>query len=173
MQSSTSADLPLNDWKSAARELQFAKGEGLPGRIWLNGSSDWVVDINDDARFTRQKEAADAGIRSAFGFPVMSRGGAVAVVLLLSRRRQEMNDAIVSNLTAMGREIGQFVQRVESEEALRLRDRAVAAARDGIVIVDARDDAQPITYVNEGFTRMTGYKAEEAIGRNCRFLQGP
>jgi hypothetical protein len=28
-------------------------------------------------------------------------------------------------------------------------------------------------YVNEYFTQLTGYSAEESIGQNCRFLQGP
>merc|ERR1719238_1563580 len=28
-------------------------------------------------------------------------------------------------------------------------------------------------YVNEEFTRVTGYDKDEAQGRNCRFLQGP
>lgn len=41
-----------------------------------------------------------------------------------------------------------------------------------IVIVDAGAEHQPITYVNAEFSRMTGYSREEAIGRNCRFLQG-
>ena len=30
----------------------------------------------------------------------------------------------------------------------------------------------PKVAVNEGFTRITGYAADEAVGRNCRFLQG-
>ena len=32
---------------------------------------------------------------------------------------------------------------------------------------------RPLIYVNAGFERLTGYAAAEAIGRNCRFLQGP
>jgi PAS domain S-box-containing protein len=31
---------------------------------------------------------------------------------------------------------------------------------------------QPIVFVNAAFTRITGYSATEAMGRNCRFLQG-
>ncbi|WP_243369619.1 PAS domain S-box protein [Microvirga solisilvae] len=31
----------------------------------------------------------------------------------------------------------------------------------------------PIVFVNEAFCRTTGYSAEEAVGRNCRFLQAP
>ena len=30
----------------------------------------------------------------------------------------------------------------------------------------------PMVAVNPAFTRVTGYTAEEAVGRNCRFLQG-
>ncbi|QDV26423.1 Blue-light-activated protein [Aureliella helgolandensis] len=32
---------------------------------------------------------------------------------------------------------------------------------------------RPLIYVNEGFTRLTGFSIEETLGSNCRFLQGP
>lgn len=48
----------------------------------------------------------------------------------------------------------------------------VHAAKDGIVVADARVDDMPIIYVNPAFEKMTGYTAAEAIGQNCRFLQG-
>lgn len=59
----------------------------------------------------------------------------------------------------------------DKKRDLLLRERALNAIDTGIVIVDALAPDLPITYVNEGFTRLTGYDAEEAIGRNCRFLQ--
>lgn len=31
----------------------------------------------------------------------------------------------------------------------------------------------PMVFVSEEFTKQTGYSVEEALGRNCRFLQGP
>jgi PAS domain S-box-containing protein len=58
------------------------------------------------------------------------------------------------------------------EEELRLRDRAMAASGEGIVITDPQKPNNPIIYVNTGFERMTGYPREVAIGQNCRFLQG-
>ena len=67
------------------------------------------------------------------------------------------------------------VQR-EKEAALaemRARDRALAAATNGIVIVDPHQPDCPLVYVNEAFLRMTGYAQQEVLGRNCRFLQGP
>ncbi|XP_077238339.1 adagio protein 1-like [Tasmannia lanceolata] len=41
----------------------------------------------------------------------------------------------------------------------------------GFVVTDALEPDQPIIYVNTGFELVTGYRAEEILGRNCRFLQ--
>jgi PAS domain S-box-containing protein len=57
-------------------------------------------------------------------------------------------------------------------DQLELYRRAMDEATVGISIADADDD-QPLTYVNAAFERLTGYDAEAALGRNCRFLQGP
>nr|AML78782.1 putative LOV domain-containing protein [Loropetalum chinense] len=41
----------------------------------------------------------------------------------------------------------------------------------GFVVTDALELDQPIIYVNTGFELVTGYRAEEVLGQNCRFLQ--
>jgi PAS domain S-box-containing protein/diguanylate cyclase (GGDEF)-like protein len=43
----------------------------------------------------------------------------------------------------------------------------------GIVLTDPSKAGNPIVFVNPAFTELTGYSPAEAIGRNCRFLQGP
>jgi PAS domain S-box-containing protein len=58
------------------------------------------------------------------------------------------------------------------QQWLALKDRALAASAEGITIADARQPERPLIYVNEGFERLTGYSAEEALGKSCRFLQG-
>ena len=58
-------------------------------------------------------------------------------------------------------------------EALRLRDRAIQAVSQGILISDAREPGNPIIYASPGVTRLTGYEPEEVLGRTCAFLQGP
>lgn len=42
-----------------------------------------------------------------------------------------------------------------------------------VVISNPMLPDNPMIYVSEAFERQTGYPAAEAIGRNCRFLQGP
>jgi PAS domain S-box-containing protein len=59
------------------------------------------------------------------------------------------------------------------EALLELKDRALAASAEGITIADATQPGNPLIYVNAGFERLTGYTAEEVLGRNCNFLQGP
>ncbi len=55
---------------------------------------------------------------------------------------------------------------------LELKSRAMDEAPVGITITDPDREDNPMIYVNEGFEALTGYSKEEAVGRNCRFLQG-
>jgi PAS domain S-box-containing protein len=49
---------------------------------------------------------------------------------------------------------------------------AFERTRMPMVVVDARAADYPIVLANKSFLDLTGYTAEEVIGRNCRFLQG-
>ena len=54
-----------------------------------------------------------------------------------------------------------------------LRERAVIATDIAFTITDPRQPDNPLVWVNPSFTRVTGYEYGDAVGRNCRFLQGP
>ncbi|WP_293353169.1 MULTISPECIES: PAS domain S-box protein [unclassified Microcoleus] len=62
--------------------------------------------------------------------------------------------------------------RKRAEEMLWLYDRAMAATSTGVTIADATKPEYPIIYCNPAFESMTGYRREEILGKNCRFLQG-
>ncbi len=57
-------------------------------------------------------------------------------------------------------------------EVLQLRDRAIQAVSQGILITDPHQPDDPIIYASPGVERLTGYPPDEVVGRNCRFLQG-
>ncbi len=63
-------------------------------------------------------------------------------------------------------------ERRETELHFLLRNQAVEASPSGITIADATQPDMPLIYVNPAFELTTGYSASEALGRNCRFLQG-
>lgn len=46
------------------------------------------------------------------------------------------------------------------------------ALSDGLAIARVSKDGAPLVYVNTAFEQPTGYTREEALGRDCRYLQG-
>lgn len=49
---------------------------------------------------------------------------------------------------------------------------AFERTRMPMIVADARQPDYPIVLANKAFLALTGYDAEEILGRNCRFLQG-
>ena len=49
--------------------------------------------------------------------------------------------------------------------------RLLDSSPEGVVLVDAQNPEHPVLYVNPGFETLTGYPAEELIGKNLRLLQ--
>ena len=64
-------------------------------------------------------------------------------------------------------------RRHQQENLLRLRERALHAASNGIIISRCAGKDNPIEYVNPAFERITGYRAQEVLGRDSRFMGAP
>lgn len=64
----------------------------------------------------------------------------------------------------------------EEEQRLKLLESVILNTSDAVIITEAEPQSEPgprILYVNEAFTKMTGYTSEEVIGKTPRILQGP
>jgi len=62
-------------------------------------------------------------------------------------------------------------ERARREE-LETKNRALDEAPVGITITDPDLPDNPMVYVNDRFVEVTGYDRDDAVGVNCRFLQG-
>ncbi|HJV66581.1 MAG TPA: SpoIIE family protein phosphatase [Geomonas sp.] len=71
-------------------------------------------------------------------------------------------------LTAYDGLITDITQRKRAEESLRLQSAALQAAANAIVITDREGK---VIWVNQAFTRMTGYREEETLQRDLDFLR--
>jgi PAS domain S-box-containing protein len=66
-------------------------------------------------------------------------------------------------------------KRKAEEQKLKLLESVVLNTTDSVVITLIDPEISPLSkiiYVNDAFTAMTGYEAEEAIGRSPRILEG-
>lgn len=68
--------------------------------------------------------------------------------------------------------IQDITERKERESHSHRMTNAVEKAPIGIILSDPSQEDNPLIYANEAFSSLTGYTREEALGRNCRFLQG-
>ena len=68
---------------------------------------------------------------------------------------------------AVAERLGIIVQRLQSERVLHTLSRAVEESPNAVLISDIHGR---IEYVNPGFTRVTGYTAEEVLGQNPELL---
>ncbi|MES2761180.1 MAG: PAS domain S-box protein [Bacteroidota bacterium] len=69
-----------------------------------------------------------------------------------------------------------ITDRKNEEQHLKLLESVITNTNDSIMITEAEPFDEPgpkILYVNEAFTRMTGYTPDEVIGKTPRILQGP
>jgi len=68
-----------------------------------------------------------------------------------------------------------ITRQKEEEFRLKLLESVITNATDAVLIMEAgtlKEGGQKIIYVNEAFTKMTGYTKEEVIGKTSDFLQG-
>ncbi|KXK36527.1 MAG: Blue-light-activated protein [Candidatus Hinthialibacteria bacterium OLB16] len=63
-----------------------------------------------------------------------------------------------------------ITDRRKSEDSIRIRDRALSFALNGIMITDASVPENPIMFVNPAFTKITGYQLEDMAGKTPYFL---
>ncbi|HZW11980.1 MAG TPA: EAL domain-containing protein [Noviherbaspirillum sp.] len=73
---------------------------------------------------------------------------------------QRTNDLLVEDIAA----------RRRAEQGLELRQRAIEASANAIIITSALPPNYPIEYVNPAFERITGYSAADVIGRSSSLL---
>lgn len=122
-----SPSMNLNGFESASRKHTFMREAGLPGRIWASGKPVWIPDVATDPNFLRATFAADAGLRGAFGFPILLGDEVVGVMEFFSEQIRQPDRDLNDMITSVGFQIGQFHERKRAEEKLAhllVRERA-------------------------------------------------
>ncbi len=123
-------------------ETTFARGIGLPGRIWTSLRPAWIPDVTADANFPRAHAAAAEGLHAAFAFPIMSGERFLGAMEFFSHEIREPDSALLATFAGIGSQIGQFLDRKEAEE-----DREALLTREQ----SARNDAEEANRLKDEF----------------------
>jgi diguanylate cyclase (GGDEF)-like protein/PAS domain S-box-containing protein len=93
-----------------------------------------------------------------------------------SGKLREVEVSLIPHRDEAGRVLGIYAvaldvtSRHRRDEALRLRNRALEASVNSVMIVEPDAGGPKVVYVNPAFERITGYTPGEVIGRSPRFL---
>lgn len=116
----------------------------------------------------------DENIDSAGAFPIYNDNEIIAILSLYSEDREIFNLELIDLIERMLKGVSFALSKIDiqqqqyiTKENLRIASYAFDA-QEAMTITDANAN---IIKVNKAFTEITGYSAEEAIGKNPKILQ--
>ncbi|MGV3607238.1 MAG: PAS domain S-box protein [Planctomycetaceae bacterium] len=156
------------------------RSHGPTGRAAILGKPFVVNDFMTSPMTAFWKDnARRVGFAASAALPLWRQGKVAAVFTLYAPVKDFFTEDLLSTLGEITPSVSFGLDRLRAEEIrkedeakLHLRDRAINAIQQGILITDCQRAEFPIIYVSPGFQRLTGYTADEAIQQNCSFLQG-
>jgi PAS domain S-box-containing protein len=110
-----------------------------------------------------------------FCFPVRCGSEILATVELASAAVRPRVEALVEMCVGLGREVGQFMKHRAAEEALRELEERFRLLVEGVTdySIIMLDPSGHVVSWNSGAERITGFRAEEIVGRSYLALHPP
>lgn len=113
-----------------SRALSYAKGEGLPGKVWQSETKVFIDDVSVESTFRRSTAANVCGFRSAFAMPIFHNAVFLGMLEFFSQKREKPDDLFVETLDGISYQIGQYIVRKKSQmEMIRAKEAAENANR--------------------------------------------
>ncbi len=151
-----------------------ADNNGLIGRARQSSLSHWISDLARLEGWHRRDAALACGLRTGFVIPVSAAADGTVFVEFFSEHRIDAGAEMLELVEAISVELWGTANRYGAEATLRtsgMRARRLAS------IAEAQEQAIAVTgangrveWINAGMTRLVGYTATQAIGRDVPAL---
>ena len=118
--------MEVAEFERVSREMVFERGQGLPGEVWEGGRPAWLGDAVARGTFLRMDEARAGGLHGGMAFPVNNGDQCLGVIELFSREIRERDPELYALTEALGNQIGEFLEALRAEQAVRVSEAASA-----------------------------------------------
>ena len=108
----------FDDFVRVTENKIFRPGEGLPGRVFQNGKSVWIENIEKDPNFPRVQLVENINIKGGYGLPVRVNNEVVAVLEFYCRNARRPNERIIELLENIAIQSSRIFERFEYERSL-------------------------------------------------------
>ncbi|MET0553492.1 MAG: PAS domain S-box protein [Vicinamibacteria bacterium] len=153
----------LASFAEAGNGLDYARGDGLPGRVWKTARPAFArVGDDEDAR---NQLAVRLGFKTVLGFPIVSGSEIVGVIVTWSREEEAPEPELMAALGGIGAQVGQFVARRRSEAVLRASEQRMRHVFERMPYPGAIFDDATLRFlaVNDAAVEKYGWSREEFL----------
>jgi PAS domain S-box-containing protein len=154
-------------FRAASDAGGLVTGMDLLAEIAADAQPIWIRDLAHYPNFTRQSAARQAGLKSAFAFPVLSGSEVMAVLEFFAVEYADQDNAVLEIMALVGTQLGQVVDRARSLVTEGKFRRLLEAAPDAMSVVNRKGK---IVLVNAQMESLFGYRREELIGQTMEML---
>jgi GAF domain-containing protein len=88
-------------------------GTGLPGRVVATAKPYWIASLAEEEEIwsERTRAAGQAGLRSAFGFPVLVENRIAGILEFFSLQSAQADEEFLTVMGSIGAQLGQVMLR--------------------------------------------------------------
>lgn len=153
-------------------QLRFPDHADLKGLQWaapgLVAKKRRIVDLHAVKGLWDDPPAELMAQQSLLSVPI-GDGHQRMVLVAFSTQRAAFNQSDAGLLQRLATIASQAIIQRTLEERSTFLSAVIDASPVSVAIANVQDD-MPLVYVNDAFTTLTGFKPEEVIGENCRFM---
>ena len=157
--------LAEDKFERLSRDMTFARGVGLPGRVWDTAAPVWITDVAADDNFPRSQAAAQSGLHGALGVPILGSSGTLGVIEFFAADEREPDFELTELMLSLGRQVGERIERtraVEEVAAREVRNHAIVeSALDAMISMDHHGR---VIEFNPAAEATFGYTRDQALG---------
>jgi PAS domain S-box-containing protein len=148
------------------RQMAFAPGVGLPGRVWQSGTPATVADLSMDTYLPRRQVAIREGLQCAYAFPIKNAAETTGVIEFYYRHQVKLEDDLWPMMASLSSQIGQVLERQRIEKALRDSEALYQSLVDCLPQNIFRKDRQGrLTFANQRYCATLKRPFAELLGK--------